>query len=81
MHVLPAGFQKIRYYGYLNNRMKSANLRLIFRIQGHQRFQRRYTGLTIAELILTVWKTDIRICPECGCCRMYSAGRIRPATG
>ena len=81
MHVLPSGFQKIRYYGFLNNRMKSANLRLIFRIQGHQRFQRRYTGLTMAELVLAVWKTDIRLCPECGCCRMYSAGRIRPATG
>ncbi|MFR5320094.1 MAG: transposase [Mediterraneibacter gnavus] len=22
MHVLPPGFQKIRYYGFLNNRMK-----------------------------------------------------------
>lgn len=25
MHVLPAGFQKIRYYGFLNNRCKSKN--------------------------------------------------------
>ena len=23
MHVLPSGFQKIRYYGFLNNRMKT----------------------------------------------------------
>ncbi|MFQ7354204.1 MAG: transposase [Coprococcus phoceensis] len=23
MHVLPCGFQKIRYYGFLNNRMKT----------------------------------------------------------
>ncbi|MFR6166733.1 MAG: transposase [Blautia wexlerae] len=23
MHVLPAGFQKIRYYGFLNNRAKA----------------------------------------------------------
>lgn len=34
MHVLPPGFQKIRYYGFLNNRMKSANLKLIFTLQG-----------------------------------------------
>lgn len=27
MHVLPSGFQKIRYYGFLNNRMKSSNLK------------------------------------------------------
>ena len=38
MHVLPPGFQKIRYYGFLNNRYKSRNLKLIFKIQGGQRF-------------------------------------------
>ena len=42
MHVLPTGFQKIRYYGFLNNRMKSRNLKLIFRIQGRQRFHQHY---------------------------------------
>ena len=51
MHVLPAGFQKIRYYGFLNNRSKSKNLKLIFTIQGYQRFRARYTGLSMAELI------------------------------
>lgn len=29
MHVLPPGFQKIRYYGFLNNRGKSKNLKRI----------------------------------------------------
>ena len=38
MHVLPHGFQRIRYYGFLNNRMKSKNLKLIFKLQGYQRF-------------------------------------------
>lgn len=75
MHVLPPGFQKIRYYGFLNNRGKSRNLKLIFTLQGHQRFRARYTNLTMAELIKAVWKVDIRICPECGCCRMQSIGR------
>lgn len=75
MHVLPAGFQKIRYYGFLNNRYKSRNLKLIFTLQGHQRFKARYTNLSIAELIKEVWKIDINICPECGCCRMQRVGR------
>ncbi len=75
MHVLPAGFQKIRYYGFLNNRGKGKNLKLIFTLQGHQRFRARYAHLSIAELIKAVWKVDIRICPECGCCRMKSIGR------
>lgn len=42
MHVLPSGFQKIRYYGFLNNRGKGKNLKLIFTLQGHQRFRARY---------------------------------------
>ena len=75
MHVLPAGFQKIRYYGFLNNRCKSNNLKLIFTIQGHQRFRARYTDLSIPELIKAVWKVDICICPECGCNQMHSIGR------
>ena len=75
MHVLPSGFQKIRYYGFLNNRGTGKNLKLIFTLQGHQRFRARYAHLSIAELIKAVWKVDIRICPECGCCRMKSIGR------
>lgn len=75
MHVLPSGFQKIRYYGFLNNRNKSKNLKLIFTLQGHQRFKERYTRLSIAGLLKAVWNVDIRICPECGCCNMKQAGR------
>ena len=75
MHVLPSGFQKIRYYGFLNNRMKSRNLKVIFRIQGGQRFRQRYTGLSIAELLKAVWNIDLAICPECGCASMRQLGR------
>ena len=75
MHVLPAGFQKIRYYGFLNNRMKSRNLKVIFRIQGGQRFRQRYAGLSMAELLKAVWNIDLSICPECGCASMQQLGR------
>ena len=75
MHVLPKGFQKIRYYGFLNNRMKSKNLRLIFTLQGHQRFRRRYAGLSMAELLKAVWDIDVRVCPVCGCSSMRPMGR------
>ena len=75
MHVLPAGFQKIRYYGFLNNRMKKNNLQLIFMIQGHQRFKARYTGMSTAELIKEIWDININICPACGCCHMINLGR------
>lgn len=75
MHVLPSGFQKIRYYGFLNNRTKSKNLKIIFRLQGYQRFKQRYVGLSIAELLKEVWNYDIHICPACGCSNMTHLGR------
>ena len=75
MHVLPSGFQKIRYYGFLNHRMKSRNLKLIFKLQGYQKFRQRYAGMSMAELLKAVWKFDICICPECGHAAMKPLGR------
>lgn len=75
MHVLPQGFQKIRYYGFLNNRSKKKNLKIIFRIQGHQQFSSLLTGKSMADILKLVWGYDLRICPSCGCCSMRHAGR------
>lgn len=80
MHVLPSGFQKVRYYGFLNNRYKSENLKLIFTLQGHQRFRSQYTGFTMAELLKAVWKTDICLCPVCSKSSMRPAGRTYAST-
>lgn len=75
MHVLPSGFQKIRYYGFLNNRMKYKNLKVIFKLQNGQRFKQRYAGMLMAELIKAIWNFDISICPECGNPTMKQVGR------
>lgn len=76
MHVLPCGFQKIRYCGFLNNRWKSKNLAIIFRIQGHRRFKSMFSGLSIDQILLKVWGYNIHKCPKCGCCNsMRHAGR------
>lgn len=75
MHVLPSGFQKVRYYGFLNNRMKMKNLKLIFTLQGHQRFKRRFVDMTIPELLKAVWNFDICVCPECGHSTMKQLGK------
>lgn len=75
MHVLPAGFQKVRYYGFLNNRMKSRNLKVICKIQGGLRFKQRYAGMSMAELLKAVWNFDICVCPECGRATMKQLGR------
>lgn len=81
MHVLPPGFQRIRYYGFLNNRTKTKNLKVIFKLQGGQRFRQRYAGMTVAELLKAVWKFDICICPECGHASMKQLGRCHAAYG
>ncbi len=75
MHVLPHGFCRIRYYGFLNNRGKARNLELIFTLQGHQRFKARYIGLTMAELLKKIWGRDICACPVCGSGKMRHIGR------
>ena len=73
--MLPSGFQKIRYYGFLNNRMKHKNLKVIFKLQNGQRFKQRFAGMTMAELLKAVWKFDICLCPECGHSTMKQLGR------
>ena len=75
MHVLPDGFQKIRYYGFLNNRNKKKNLSIIFHIQGHQKFTSKFTGVAVTEIMKSVWNYDISICPCCGKRSMRHAGR------
>lgn len=75
MHVLPSGFQKIRYYGFLNNRWKTKNLTIIFNIQGHRRFQSMLSGLSMDKVLLKVWSYNIHKCPECGCNSMRHCGR------
>ncbi len=38
----------------MNNPMKAQNLKVIFRLQGGQRFRQRYVGMTMVELLRTV---------------------------
>ena len=78
LHVLPSGFQKIRYYGFLNNRSKKKNLQIIFTIQRHQRYTSMLSGLSMDEVLKKVWNYDIHICPCCGKPTMRNAGRVFP---
>ena len=75
MHVLPPGFQKIRYYGFLNNRGRKDNLALIFRLQGHQKFQSMLAGFPMDEVLRRVWGYDIHVCPACGGRSMRPLGK------
>ena len=78
MHVLPRGFQKIRYYGFLNNRYKKKNLKLIAKLTGKQLFRSLYAGLKTNELLLTIWNIKVHLCPICGGEHLRHAGRTYP---
>jgi hypothetical protein len=75
MHVLPSGFQKIRYYGFLNNRYKKVNLKLICKLTGKQLFQSLFTGMNFEELLKGIWNVNVHLCPNCGCDHFRHAGR------
>lgn len=65
LHVLPRRFQKIRYYGYLNNRYRKNNLIRIFNLQGCRQFLRKYDGMDAAQVILKKWGHDVTRCSQC----------------
>jgi hypothetical protein len=79
LHVLPKGFQKIRYSGFLNNRFKSRNLLIICRCTGKYLSMRRFGGMSKADIIQAVWGVNIRICPICNCdsLKPLGAGHMR----
>lgn len=77
LHVLPKGFQKIRYYGYLNNSRRKNNMLLIFNLQGFRQFLQKYKGMGAAAVIKEKWGYDICACPHCNSHRMVTLFRTR----
>ncbi len=64
LHVLPSGFQKIRYYGLLCNRYRKLKLSKCFKMLRLSAPEKvKYTS---RELMLKVLGKDISVCPHCG---------------
>jgi len=61
MHTLPCGFHKIRYYGFLNNRSKKMNLKLIVKLTGKALFQSKYSSMSHAELLQSLWNINVHL--------------------
>jgi hypothetical protein len=78
LHVLPSGFQKIRYYGFLSNRNRKTKLLKCFRLTRTP--FRPKVKLTAKVLILKVSGVDISICPSCGG-NWYRVFNLLPAAG
>ena len=66
-HVLPKGFQKIRYYGFLNNSRRKKNLETIFSLQGGRKYTPKFDRTSpVEDIIAAAWGTSSRRCPCCG---------------
>ena len=64
LHVLPRGFMKIRYFGFLAHTNKKQAVALIRRLLGVTASVEK-TKETIPEMMLRLTGTDITCCPRC----------------
>jgi len=64
LHSLPKGFVRIRHYGFLANRNRTANLNTIRRLMGLSPPPAKETT-SLEEMMRKLTGTDITICPCC----------------
>ena len=78
-HVLPKGFRKIRYFGFMSPRFKTENIRIIRELIGKNGdvFVPPVKETT-EEMMLRVTGKDINCCPSCGKGRMVQLITLKP---
>lgn len=76
-HVLPRGFSRIRYSGYLANCRKTKMLELIHFLRGSRWEPSPFKGMCMSELMKNLFGKDIGACPHCSG-RLLVMARDRP---
>jgi hypothetical protein len=79
LHILPKGFRRIRYYGFLANCKRKTALVKCFEVlgikekaSGNSKIKDKTgTAPTVIELFKSVFNVDLSLCPKC-------RGRLRP---
>ena len=66
LHVLPMGFVKIRYFGFLSHKNKKQAVTLIRKLLDPDAQLPEKIAETIVEMMLRLTGTDITCCPKCG---------------
>ena len=79
LHVLPKGFRKIRYFGFLSPRYKTRNIQTIRKLlnedpEGYILPEKESTE----EMMLRLTGKDIRKCPKCEKGRMVQLYELLP---
>lgn len=65
-HVLPPGFHRMRFAGYLANCKRSKNLKLIHKLRNTSYCSNPYRKMNTVELMKEIYKIDICKCETCG---------------
>lgn len=65
LHVLPDGFMKIRYFGFLANRKKKEKIERIRKLLGHISEAPERIKEGVVEMMLRITGKDISLCPNC----------------
>jgi len=66
LHVLPKGFMKIRYFGFLAHTNKKASIPLLRQLISPDAVFAEKITETVHETMLRLTGIDISLCPECG---------------
>jgi hypothetical protein len=65
LHILPNGFMKIRYFGFLAHTNKRKSIPLLRQLIGSSAELPEKIEETIQEMMLRLTGEDISTCPEC----------------
>jgi hypothetical protein len=65
LHILPNGFMKIRYFGFLAHTNKRKSIPLLRQLIGSSAELPEKIEETVQEMMLRLTGEDISTCPEC----------------
>jgi len=66
LHILPPGFMKIRYYGFLAHANKKMSIPLLRQLINPDAELAERLIETVEEMMLRLTGVDVSLCPECG---------------
>jgi len=66
LHILPSGFMKIRYYGFLAHANKKVSIPLLRQLINPDAELAEELTETVEEMMLRLTGEDLSLCPECG---------------
>jgi predicted Zn-ribbon and HTH transcriptional regulator len=76
LHVLPSGFMKIRYFGFLSNKNKGEAIQLIRSLIDSDTEWPETEKETVIEMLFRLTGEDITCCPECKKGKMRTIQRL-----